>query len=93
MKYLKGTAAIVGLVAGAGTSIIIDNIVKHTTPEKVGKLSKVAIWVGRIFIGSLAGAVVSSYATTEVISLGEGLSTAYKNFSGADTPTESEPKV
>jgi hypothetical protein len=70
MKIVESTAIVVGAITAAGTGIIVDNIIKATTPANIGKLSKVAVWFGKLFIGGLASAVVGAYATKEVTTVG-----------------------
>jgi hypothetical protein len=52
----------VELVAGFGGGLVIDNIVKVTTPGAIGVAEKVVIRIGGFFLSGMIGDATATYA-------------------------------
>ena len=61
MNIPKVVGSVLGIMAGIGTDVIINNIIKSFTPAKMHTLVKLCVGVSGIFIGSMVGDKVEEY--------------------------------
>lgn len=54
------------LVAGFGGGLVIDNIVKITTPGTIGAVEKMVVRIGGFFISGMVGDMTANYAGRQV---------------------------
>ena len=62
MDTLQITKTIIGTAAAFGTSIIVDNIIKTTSPVNAKLPTRVLVSIGAFFIGAACSAKIGQYA-------------------------------
>ena len=63
LELLKTGAS---LVVSVGVGAIVGNVVKHTTPSDVKKITKVCIGVGSLVLTNLAGDMAAKYMEDKI---------------------------
>ena len=66
MKKIEIVKTVGGLIVSIGVGAIVGNAIKTTTPKDVGLLMKIFIWIGALFLGSLASDKASDYTEQQI---------------------------
>lgn len=66
MKILDLAKGALSLVISFGVGTIVGNLIKHTTPVDVGKLTGYAIKIGALVLSGVAGDAASKYAEDQI---------------------------
>ena len=59
VKLLKVSKAVTGFVASATTGVVIDNVVKATTPAELTKLQKYMVRAGGFFVSFTVSGLIA----------------------------------
>lgn len=59
--YLNIIKTVAGIAASAGTSTVISNAIKATTPANINTLNKVGVVCGTVALSALASAAAESH--------------------------------
>lgn len=65
------------LVAGAGASVVVGNLVKATTPYDAGRLQKVMVSIGGYAIGGVLSDLSAKYVRSQIDAYGEKLRSVF----------------
>lgn len=66
MNPLNLVKIVTGLVVGYGTSTLVGNVVKASTPDTLHIVKRVAVGIGGYFLGSLVATKVTDHAIDEI---------------------------
>ena len=75
----------VNLVSSAGTSIIISNVIKATTPLTISTRTKVLIWIGDAVVTGFVGNEAGKYAEETIDGISKTINKIRRKFSKKKT--------
>lgn len=58
---VKAAKFIAGTAATAGSGVVINNVIKHCTPEDISTYEKVATYIGGAVLSGMVGKAASTY--------------------------------
>ena len=62
MNKIDVVKTIAGIVSGIGSGVVINNIIKATTPSNLGTFSKIGVAIGGFILSSIISDKASQYA-------------------------------
>ena len=71
---VKAAKFVAGTAATAGSGVVINNVIKHCTPEDISTYEKVATYVGGVVLSGMVGKAASSYAEDGIQKMADAFS-------------------
>lgn len=66
MSVLNVVKSVVELAVGAGSGVVVGNVIRATTPTDLTKFGKVLVGIGSFAIGGVVGEVASRHVNTQI---------------------------
>ena len=65
MNYVAIAKGVIGLTAGIGSSVVVNNVAKATLPIGASKFNRIATLIGSFAIGGVVSAAVEKHSDEE----------------------------